>query len=1107
MKSFKKMLDNRVGFLYILSFVIIILFIYQIAHLTLIKGDYYRELSDSKRIREVRISPLRGEIKDKFGRLLAGNKTSFTVQLLKDEIPKADKNDICLLLSMILEEEGEYYDNDFPILLNRIYFKDSNQIISNKLTVDEIITNRLIENDLLKKVINYRQVFSDENIDINYHVGKRILNKIYKRESECPIAISENGKGFVFKDTDIERRNNWLNEQNIDTRLSAEDAIIDYLKRNPQFIRGLYEDSIASKQIFEVLIENNLADDLFLQPYAYSFDEDYLSIKKDLINKYKGISFKTTAKEDFENILLQTEIDKLISKQFVYEDDELEEVKIDIVGKIVEELSKKNVFLPVDYAEDEKGNINYFKKENADLEKYYKKYGDGEMLSNKVIFEHIIKENSEIIATILEDKQIKIVAQRVLIAAGINTRISIANWEYIPLIQKKTWLKGVTGEEIEFPTEVFDKIKKRYRIKGDLTPFEARLIMNMNSVLLKQGYRAYEPVRIAVGISKETVSKIKENQINLKGIAIEVESTRYYPKNENSSHLLGYMGRISQKNEIEKYIDILGYAPDDLIGKTGIEQKFETYLKGKEGYKKLEVDVFGNTIDVKEEVKAEEGNSLFLTIDSKLQEVAENCLEKALYQIREGGTYESKWGNYKYREPFSQATSGALVAVDVKTGEIVSMVNYPSYDPNLFASGITKENWKELTRNELSANPLAPKPLYNIAMQTAIQPGSVFKMVTALAGLKAGIDPYQTIHTLGFIELGNRTFKCWIWPKGTHGNENMMQALRDSCNYYFYTIVLGQNLRTGKKIDGQVGYKDILDMARTFGLDDRTGIEIDVPREKSGGVPNPDLKKKASQIGLRNYLKKNIEKYLVPDITYTPDQIDRMIETISDWALEEEIPTRGEVIRRLIDLKLVAEESIEGKNLTDVIKYDYLNDSKWKTGDSLNIAIGQGQNAYTPLQMARYVTMLANGGHLLDLTIVDHMEDSNGNKYNIKREENEEVVVPKEDLEIVQKGMLMVSKEGTARSVFREFPVDVAAKTGSAQKDGINPETGEKYDNYGWFVAYAPFDDPQIAVAAVAFQSGSGGVIGPAVRDIIAEYLGMNENVPEYIPEGNIGEN
>ncbi len=182
------------------------------------------------------------------------------------------------------------------------------------------------------------------------------------------------------------------------------------------------------------------------------------------------------------------------------------------------------------------------------------------------------------------------------------------------------------------------------------------------------------------------------------------------------------------------------------------------------------MDVYGNTTNVIEEEQAVPGNNLYLTIDSKLQKVAEDSLKHALEEIQKGGgEFKSQWGgNYKFGinkkkgRPYINATSGSVVAIDVKTGELLALANYPAYDPNLFSTGISNTDWVSLFP-ENEEDPLAPRPLYNIAIQTAIQPGSTFKMVTALAALEKGLSPDKTIRDMGYVDIGTERFGCWIW--------------------------------------------------------------------------------------------------------------------------------------------------------------------------------------------------------------------------------------------------------------------------------------------------------------------------------------------------------
>lgn len=294
----------------------------------------------------------------------------------------------------------------------------------------------------------------------------------------------------------------------------------------------------------------------------------------------------------------------------------------------------------------------------------------------------------------------------------------------------------------------------------------------------------------------------------------------------------------------------------------------------------------------------------------------------------------------------------------------------------------------------------------------------------------------------------------------------------------------------------RVDVEDIANISKELGLNDKTGIEIDIPREASGGVPNPQSKISITKSILKRYLNRNIRSYFKEGEEFSNEEIGEIIEEILSWLDMEEPLTRNEVIRRLDSMGIEPEKRLEGERegLADKIKYTYINHVGWNITDTLNVTIGQGQNAYTPIQMANYIATIANGGYRHKVTTIDSIKNFDNTKTIYQREVNPERIKLKdyENLEHVKVGMRKVVTEGTARSQFGKFPISVAAKTGTAQRTGINPVTGDTYDAYAWFVAFAPYDDPEIAISIVLFQGGSGGYAGPIAREIIAEYFGLN---------------
>lgn len=327
---------------------------------------------------------------------------------------------------------------------------------------------------------------------------------------------------------------------------------------------------------------------------------------------------------------------------------------------------------------------------------------------------------------------------------------------------------------------------------------------------------------------------------------------------------------------------------------------------------------------------------------------------------------------------------------------------------------------------------------------------------------------------------------------------NVYDALRDSCNYYFYSLALGRNQKTGEALGVRVDIEDIANISKQLGLNDKTGIEIDIPSEASGGVPDPQSKIMITKSLLKRYLNRNIRSYIKEGEQFSDEEINEKIEEIISWTDEAEPLSRNEVIRRLDAMGLEPEKRLEGERegIADKIKFTYLNYAGWNITDTLNVTIGQGQNAYTPIQMANFVATIANGGYRHKVTTIDSIKNFDNSKTILQREVNPERIKLNdyENLEHVKIGMRKVATEGTARSQFGKFPIPVAAKTGTAQRTGINPATGDTYDDYAWFVAFAPYDDPEIAISVVLFQGGSGGYAGPIAREIIAEYFGLNSS-------------
>lgn len=538
--------------------------------------------------------------------------------------------------------------------------------------------------------------------------------------------------------------------------------------------------------------------------------------------------------------------------------------------------------------------------------------------------------------------------------------------------------------------QAFYKFKDKYSIENDNIN-DARKIMSIRYEITKKGYSSTKSIKIADDIPREAVSEFYESSEKFPGINIVVEPQRKYTSGTLASHILGYAAKISDK-EYETRKDT--YSNDDIIGKTGIEYVFEEYLKGKNGTKQIDMAVDGTSTAEYISKEAVAGSNVILTIDSNLQQITEKTLAANIEKIRSGGfgkVYNAK--------------GGSCVVMNVNTGEILAMASYPDYDPSLFVNGISTEDWNKYNNNSLH-------PLVNKATQVSYSPGSTFKMVTAIAGLESNvITTKEKINDVGVYRKYGIAMNCWYYTDYHvgHGYLNVTDAIKHSCNYFFY--------ETGDRM----GIDTLVKYAKYFGLGGKTGIEL--PSETSGILASKDV---AQSYG-----------------------------------------------------------------------------NNWNPGDTLNAAIGQGYNEFTPTQMAKYISILVNGGKHVDVSLVksiqnvdgtevskDEIENFVNQKLGINSTDYENLNINQSNIDSVLEGTRSVTSEsgGTAYNIFKDFNIEVGGKTGSA-------EAGN--DVNAWFVGFAPFNNPEIAIVVMVENGGHGNYVAEAVRDIMAEYFGMNTKTVE----------
>jgi len=553
-----------------------------------------------------------------------------------------------------------------------------------------------------------------------------------------------------------------------------------------------------------------------------------------------------------------------------------------------------------------------------------------------------------------------------------------------------SWKKTYKIDEKVSAEEAFYKFKDKYEISNDNIE-DIRKIITIRYKITTTGYSATKSITIATDVNEEIVAQISERNSDFPGISISTEASRTYLAGNLAAHVIGYTGKIKEE-EYEKKKDI--YDIDDVVGKTGIEYVFEEFLRGEDGEKQVEMSVDGTITGEYVSQNALAGSDVVLTIDSNLQQVTQTALENCINKIRNGGFSQ------KY-----DAQGGSAVVMNVNTGEVLATASYPTYEPQWYVGGISHENWAYLRDDPRH-------PQMNKVIQATYAPGSIFKMVTAIAGLESGaITTKEKIRDTGIYTKYKDmkdSFKCWYYSSygRGHGYLNVTQALQHSCNYYFY--------ETGDRM----GIDNLSKYALHFGLGKKTGIEL--PSEKAGGV--------ASR------------------------------ETLSTV----------------------------------------------RPGDVLNASIGQGVNNFTPIQIAKYISSIANGGTVVEPTIIKSIIKSDGTEAIREKIENytneklgietsdDGIAINPQSIAIAKEGMRMAASEagGTAYNVFKKFNIEVAGKTGSAEagKDKNNKDIVN-----AWFVCFAPYDKPEVAVVVMIENGGHGNYAAEVSRDILTQYFGMNQ--------------
>lgn len=714
----------------------------------------------------------------------------------------------------------------------------------------------------------------------------------------------------------------------------------------------------------------------------------------------------------------------------------------------------------------------------------------------------------------------------------------------------------------DYTQEEYDALVAKYKdvdgktITNDLLQKysleDIRKYMVVKDAINLQSYQGYKSVTIANDISKDTAFIFYQMLNELPGIDVDLKPVRYYPYGSLASSILGYVSSITSTEE--EIYELKGYdVSTDLVGAAGIEAAFEEQLKGKDGGTTVKVNSEGRTTEELFKLESYAGNNIHLTIDKDVQYAAEQALKDTLARV-DATVVNSSYGNGS-----SNATRGSVVAIEVGTGRVLAMASYPTYDPNDFATGQLSDELYEKyfspdyeafakqhiaktgatsTVDELfplnedglreDTYDIYPKAMFNYSTQALLPPGSVFKPLTAIAGLmEQVITTSSTVNDTGVWKVGNLI--QYNYQKLGNGVISVREALMHSSNFFFHNVGYELYLKNGgtsseeeqrvAALDSIAHYAYKFGLGVTEGGNASTGIEIE---ENFGQTYNfkswknrildtpmytlVESLQAGNYNGMFYYAPLNISKSTTDSEELAKAKADlkeKVTDALELVGTDEQLTNADEFASTLIDsIKSVMELSDEYK--ISLENYNNSRSNKTSIDEQAQIianaiaqytvsdmstqidtyaeivkdAIGQSMNAFTPLQLANYVATLANGGTRNKVMLVDKITSPDG---EIIEEFEPEVVdsldIPDEYLQAVKEGMRMVNTyagNGTAYNSFNSFPIAVCGKTGTADFGSEENYTVIGRRPYGNYISFAPMDDPQIAIFSTLYDGNKG---------------------------------
>lgn len=775
---------------------------------------------------------------------------------------------------------------------------------------------------------------------------------------------------------------------------------------------------------------------------------------------------------------------------------------------------------------------------------------------DEVIKRQLYKDQKE---ELTEDQKAKINEELLKITPEEVFDKLVKDYELYKLIGiKDEEAKKLSGKEIK------NRLLEKYKLE------DLRRYIVVKDAAKMQSFTGYKPVVISSNIKRESAFTFYQKLDELPGIDVSIQPIRVYPYNSLAASVIGYIGSInaSQKESYEER----GYDISvDMIGKAGIESAFEDRLKGSKGGTVIKVNSQGRKTEELFRLDPYPGQNIQLTINKDIQYATEKALEDTMAKMR-------KQGPASDRVDPKGSTRGAAVAIDVNSGKILSMASYPSYDPNLFAvpGRLTQDQIKEYFAPDLEKfgqeyikrmglsktvdqlfpldsndpnkkrrtdpNDIYPKPFFNYATQGITPPGSIFKPLTAVAGLDSGVIDKDTI----IVDTGifnkyddMKDFKGRCDNGVVHGALDVKKAIAVSCNHFFFDV--------GYKLAKQYNIDKLAEYAWKFGLGSKpgsnvkstTGVEIeentygqtfnfqynkdlvsataiyDVVEKfnkgnfgRSGGFKPLDIGKKEDDSDEVKTAKENIKNYVKEIILSAREKSSDFKPNFND--VKKEFKTR---ITAYVDL-LPEEEKVKYDSkqidtmcydITAYIIYDVVGNVSG-VYNVVNAAIGQGVNQFNLLQITNYMATVANGGTRYRAHLVDKILDPKGNVIEeIKPEVLDTIKMSEINYQTIRDGMELTTAEGTAANAFQGFPIKTAGKTGSAtfRDNGGQEEVGRT--SYATYVGFAPADKPQIAVAVIIYDGGHGGWAAPVARAIYEEAFKkeLASQYPNYKPTFN----